>query len=89
MSPVNGILLLKAAEDHVGSKRGGVHGSKKGQLKIFMVIAESVEEDDLDLIQIDQAHIGDPHMHGKNLIHTIIEGHFPAIAEIKSLFEQA
>jgi len=53
-----------------------------------VVIAKSIEEkDNLDLIKIDGAYVGDPHVHGENLIGTITEGGVVAIAEVESLLE--
>jgi len=74
-SPNDGIFLLQAARDSVRPKRGRVHGSVEGQLEVFVIIAEGVEEkNDLDLIEIDRPYVGDLCMHSKNFIGAIIEG---------------
>jgi hypothetical protein len=89
MSSIDGVLLLKAAEDYVGSKGRGVHGGKKRRLKMVMVIAKCVQEqDDFDSVEIDGPHVGDLCVHGKNLIGAIAEWCLMAIMEVKSLFEQ-
>jgi hypothetical protein len=87
--PVDGVLLLEAPEDRVGPKRGGVHGSIQGRLKMFMVVAEGIEEKyNFDLVKIDRPHVGNPRVHGEDLISTIREGCLMAILEIESLFEE-
>jgi len=87
-SPGDCIFLLEAVKNCVSPKGGRVHGGIKGQLEVLMVVAKSIEEkDNLDLIKINRAHVGDPHVHGENLVGAIAEGGIAAIVEVKSLLE--
>jgi hypothetical protein len=88
-SPVDGIFLLEVADNHVRSERGRIHGGIQGQLEMLMVIAKSVEEkNDFNLVKVNRSHVGNPHVHGQNLVGTITEGSIAAVAEIESLFEE-
>ena len=62
---VNCIFLLKAANDCVCPKGGGIHGGIKGQLEMFMVIAKGIEEkNNFNLVEIDRSHVGNSRVHG-------------------------
>ena len=62
-------------EDRVGSEGGGIHGGVQGRLEMFMVVAESIQEqDNLDLVEIDRSHMGDSRVHGENFIGAVTEG---------------
>jgi len=89
VSPVDRIFLLKAAQDQVGPKGGRVHGSIKGGLKMFVLIAEGIEEKDyFDLVEIDRSHVRDPCVHGENLVGAVAEWSIATIVEIKRLLEK-
>jgi len=88
MSFIDGVLLLKAAENHVGSEGRGVHSSIKRRLEMVIVIAKHVQKkNDFDLVKIDRSHVGDPHVHGKNLIGAITEWCLMAITEVESFLK--
>jgi len=52
-------------------------------------VAKGIEEkNNFNLVKIDRSHVGNSHVHGKNLIGAIIEGSVVAIAEIESLLKE-
>ena len=54
-----------------------------------MVVAEGIEEKyNFDLVKIDRPHVGNPRVHGEDLISAVGEGCLVAIPEIESLFEE-
>jgi hypothetical protein len=80
--------MLKMPNNSIGPEGGSVHGGVKGGLKMFVVVAKGIEKkDDLDLIEIDWTHVGDPRVHCEDLVGAVTEGGITAIAEIKSLLE--
>ena len=88
ISSINGVLLLKAAENHIGSEGRGVYSSRKRRLEIVIVIAKHVQKkNDFDLVEINRSYVGDPHMHGKNLIGAIIEWCLMAITKVESFLK--
>ena len=56
---------------------------------MVVIVAKRVQEqDDFDLVEVDGPHVGDPHVHGKNLIGAIAEWRLTAVTEVESLLEQ-
>jgi len=56
---------------------------------MVVIITESIQEkNNLDLVEIDQPHIGDSRVHCKDFIGAVTEGRFAAIAEVEGLLEQ-
>ena len=54
-----------------------------------MLIAKGIEEKDyFNLVEIDGTYIGDPCVHGENLVSTITEQGIMAIVEVKCLFKE-
>ncbi len=55
---------------------------------MLMVIAKGIKEkNNFNLIEINRAHVGDLHVHSKNLNSTVTEGGITAIVEVESLLE--
>jgi hypothetical protein len=56
---------------------------------MLMVVAKGIEEkDNFDLVEVDRSHVGNPSVHGKNLVGAIAEGSVAAVAEIESLLKE-
>ena len=85
---IYGVFLLEAPEDGFDAKGGGVHGREDRRLQVLVLVAEGVnEENNLKLIEVDRADVGDLRVHGEDFLGAFTQGRVRAIAVVQSLLD--